>query len=254
MLGDLTGRTVMVLGATRGIGLATCGRVLDCGGSLLLSGRDAGRASATAASLADRCAAGASVAGVQLDIAAPSAEQDLEAVLDAAGVPDALIYNAGVSPTYKRPEHSTLEEWDAIHAVNLRGAYLAALVVGRRLIAESRPGAVTFIASIATLAGASRLTAYGAAKAGLAGLTRSLAVDWAEHGIRVNAVAPGWVATDLTQGLQDNPKLKQRLVDDVPMGRMAEPADIADVPVFLSSEGARYVTGSIWPVDGGLLA
>ena len=204
----------------------------------MVSGAGPGTVVAIPADAADMAASAAAVAGAEAHFG-----QRI----------DTLVANAAFQN--KLPwDEIPVDQWDRMMAVNLRGAYLAALVVGRRLIAESRPGAVTFIASIATLAGASRLTAYGAAKAGLAGLTRSLAVDWAEHGIRVNAVAPGWVATDLTQGLQDNPKLKQRLVDDVPMGRMAEPADIADVPVFLSSEGARYVTGSIWPVDGGLLA
>ena len=110
------------------------------------------------------------------------------------------------------------------------------------------------MSSIAGLRGTRRLTAYGASKAGLVGLTRHLAIEWAEHGIRVNAVAPGWVNTDMTHGLHEHETIGQQLLDTVPIGWIARPEDVVDTMVFLASDSARFVTGSVYSVDGGTAA
>lgn len=251
-IADLTGRRLLVIGASRGIGLAIATRAAGLGALVHLTARSAPAAADTAARLAAEH--GAAVTGYGLDIAAADATARLDAVLDAAGPLDALIYNAGVSPVYARPEKIGDEDFDAIARVNLRGPFIAARGFGARCLAAKRPGAIVFIASVASLVGTPRLSVYAATKAGVAGLTRGLAVDWAQDGIRVNAVAPGWVATDMTQGLQDNPHLHQRLTARVPMGRFAQPDEIADVALFLASDSARYVTGSVYSVDGGLVA
>jgi NAD(P)-dependent dehydrogenase (short-subunit alcohol dehydrogenase family) len=251
-IGDLTGKRLLIIGASRGIGRALAARAAQSGAVVHLTARSAQSAAETAAALAAEH--GAEVIGHGLDIAAADATARLDAVLDAAGGLDALVYNAGVSPVYARPEKITDENFDAILRVNLRGPFLAARAFGARCLREQRPGAIVFIASVASLIGTPRLSVYAATKAGVAGLTRGLAVDWAQDGIRVNAVAPGWVATDMTQGLQDNPRLHDRLTARVPMGRFAQPEEIADVALFLASDSARYVTGSVYSVDGGLLA
>lgn len=251
-IGGITGQRLLIIGASRGIGRAIATRAAQLGAVVHLTARSAQAAAETAAALA--ATHGTQVTGHGLDIAASDASVRLDAVLEAAGELDALIYNAGVSPVYARPEHIGDEAFDQIMAVNLRGPFLAARAFGARCLTQRRPGAIVFIASVASLIGTPRLSAYGAAKAGVLGLTRSLAVDWAADGIRVNAVAPGWVATDMTQGLQDNPRLHERLTLRVPMGRFAQPPEIADVALFLVSNSARYVTGSVYSVDGGLLA
>jgi NAD(P)-dependent dehydrogenase (short-subunit alcohol dehydrogenase family) len=251
-IGDISGKRLLIVGASRGIGLALAARAAQSGALVHLTARSAPAATQTAAALAAEH--GASVTGHGLDIAAADATARLDAVLDAAGALDALIYNAGVSPVYARPEKITDEDFDAIARVNLRGPFLAARAFGARCLTQGRPGAIVFIASVASLIGTPRLSVYAATKAGVAGLTRGLAVDWAQDGIRVNAVAPGWVATDMTQGLQDNPRLHERLTTRVPMGRFAQPDEIADVALFLASDSARYVTGSVYSVDGGLVA
>ncbi|GAB4360148.1 MAG: glucose 1-dehydrogenase [Immundisolibacter sp.] len=251
-IGDLTAKRVLIIGASRGIGRALATRAAQLGAVVHLTARSAPAAAQTAAALAAEH--GAEVTGHGLDIAAADATARLDAVLDSAGGLDALVYNAGVSPVYARPEKITDEDFDAIVRVNLRGPFLAARAFAVRCLREQRPGAIVFIASVASLVGMPRLSVYAATKAGVAGLTRGLAVDWAPDGIRVNAVAPGWVATEMTQGLQDNPRLHDRLTARVPMGRFAQPHEIADVALFLVSDSARYVTGSVYSVDGGLVA
>ena len=251
-IGDITGKRLLIIGASRGIGLALAARAAQLGATVHLTARGAQAAADTAATLA--ATHGARVTGHALDIAASDATERLDAVLQATGELDALIYNAGVSPVYARPEHISDEAFDQITGVNLRGPFLAARAFAARCLMQGRPGTIVFIASVASLIGSPRLSAYGATKAGVLGLMRGLAVDWAADGIRVNAVAPGWVATDMTQGLQDNPRLHERLTARVPMGRFAQPDEIADVALFLVSDSARYVTGSVYSVDGGLLA
>ena len=251
-IGDITGKRLLIIGASRGIGLALAARAAQLGATVHLTARGAQAAADTAATLA--ATHGARVTGHALDIAASDATERLDAVLQATGELDALIYNAGVSPVYARPEHISDEAFDQITGVNLRGPFLAARAFAARCLTQGRPGTIVFIASVAYRIGSPRLSAYGATKAGVLGLMRGLAVDWAADGIRVNAVAPGWVATDMTQGLQDNPRLHERLTARVPMGRFAQPDEIADVALFLVSDSARYVTGSVYSVDGGLLA
>ena len=251
-IGDIAGQRLLIIGASRGIGLAIAARAAQLGAVVHLTARSAASAVETAAALAAEH--GAQVTGHGLDLAADDASARLDAVLDAAGGLDALIYNAGVSPVYARPEKVTDADFDAIVRVNLRGPFLAARAFAARCLHEKRPGAIVFIASIAALVGSPRLSVYAASKAGVVGLTRGLAVDWAQDGIRVNALAPGWVATDMTQGLQDNPRIHDRLAGRVPMGRFAQPHEIADMALFLVSASARYVTGSVYSVDGGLVA
>jgi NAD(P)-dependent dehydrogenase (short-subunit alcohol dehydrogenase family) len=251
-IGDITGKRLLLIGASRGIGLAIATRAAQLGALVHLTARSAQAAVDTAAAIATQH--GSRVTGHGLDIAASDATARLDAVLEAAGELDALIYNSGLSHVYARPENISDADFDQIMAVNLRGPFLAARAFGARCLAQGRPGAIVFIASVASFVGTQRLSVYGASKAGVLGLTRSMAVDWAADAIRVNAVAPGWVATDMTQGLQDNPRLHERLTARVPMGRFAQPDEIADVALFLTSDSARYVTGSVYSVDGGLLA
>lgn len=249
---DVSGRHLLVIGGTRGIGRALCARLVGLGARVTLTGRNQQDADRVADELNGTDPAGAAL-GLALEAKAP------EPVLahwlaQQPEPPAALVYNAGISPIYTRADRITREQWEEIQAVNVTGAFLCATAYARALIDARVGGAVVLVSSVAGLVGDQRLSAYGASKSALLGLTRHLAADWATLGIRVNAVAPGWVATDLTQGLRENPALQERLVAAVPMGHMATPEEIADPIVFLASDSARYVTGAVYTVDGGLTA
>lgn len=240
----------MVIGGARGIGHAICARLVEQKAQLTLTARDLQLAQQAATDLT----AGldySSIKTLQLDVTL-DCEATLNAWFDTHGPPATMIYNAGASPVYERPEKITDSDWDLIFNTNLRGAFIAARTYAKRLLDTQTPGSIIFVNSIAGLVGASRLSAYAASKHGLTGLVKSLAMEWAADNIRVNAIAPGWVRTDLTAGLQQNPALEQRLIDSVPLGYLALPEEIADVAVFLCSQSARYVTGAVWAVDGGL--
>jgi len=241
---------ILVVGGARGIGRAICGRLAQQQAQVTLTARNLTQADSAAQQIRDTTN-NPSVQALQLDVTQHCAD-DLNNWFDTVGLPNTLIYNAGVSPVYERPENISDKDWDLIIDTNLRGAFIAARTYGSRLIEAGQPGAIVFVNSIAGLVGAPRLSAYAASKHGLTGLVKTLAMEWAGNNIRVNAIAPGWVRTDLTAGLQKNPVLEQRLIDSVPLGYLAEPDEIADVAVFLCSSSARYVTGAIWAVDGGL--
>lgn len=250
-IADVTGRRITVVGGTRGIGRAVCERLVELGASVVLTGRTRAAAGQAAAEINAKFAT-AGATGVAFD-----ASLDLESAAErlyATGLPDALIYNAGISPVYSRAEKIPLTTWNQVLAVNLSGPFACATAYARKLLAAQSGGAIVFVSSIAGLKGTSRLSAYGASKAGLIGLTRHLALEWASAGIRVNAVAPGWVRTDLTNSLHDHPQIGEQLLKTVPLGWIAAAEDIADTIVFLASGSANYVTGAIYAVDGGATA
>jgi NAD(P)-dependent dehydrogenase (short-subunit alcohol dehydrogenase family) len=173
--------------------------------------------------------------------------------LNAFGHLDVLVNNAAISPIYKRVERITEEEWDAINAVNLKGTFLCSQAAGRAMI-EQRRGKIINIASAGGISASQRLSAYAATKAGVIMLTKVLAVEWAQFNIQVNAIAPGWVATEFTQGLRNNPELYATLCAQSPLNRFAEPEEIAGAAIYLASELSNYATGSTLVVDGGITA
>ena len=248
---SVAGRHVMVIGGTRGIGRALCARLLEQQAAVTLTGRTADRTSGAVEALATQL--GGEVRGAPFDGNAADLETQA-AQLFRSEVPDALIVNAATSPVYTRPEKIPLETWREILAVNLTAPFALATAYARALMARQRGGNIVFVSSIAGLRGTQRLTAYGASKAGLIGLTRHLAIEWAEHGIRVNAVAPGWVNTDMTAGLHEHEHIGRQLLETVPLGWIATPEDVVDVMVFLASDSARFVTGAVYSVDGGTAA
>lgn len=248
----LCGQRVLVIGGTRGIGRAIAGGCAQAGAAVVITGRDGAKAARAAHDLAQET--GARITAAAFDAADGKAESVLEALFDAHGPFDGLCYNAGTSPRYTRGDKVDTATWQQLLTVNLTGPFLAARAFGARAIAAGRPGAVVFTASVAAQTGAERLAAYAATKHGVLGLARSLALDWASCGIRVNVLIPGWVATDMTAGLRDNPALKARLEAQVPLGRFATPQEVAAPAVFLLSGAAAYITGAAWTADGGLLA
>ena len=246
MIGDVTGKSVLVVGGTRGIGHAIARRLIEGGAEVGITGRDAAVASSVAASLGDRAT------GYGLDVKDVDAiDETVARFADEHGHADSLVYSAGTSPTFTSGEKLAIADWESIVRINLTGAFAASQALARRAIAKVRPSSIVLIGSIAGSAGAARLTAYAASKAGLVGLAKSLALDWARYGIRVNVLAPGWVETDMTAGVRSNESLKQWIETRTPQRRMASPDEIADMAVFLVSDSASFATGDVFMLDGG---
>ncbi len=251
MSGGLTGQVALVTGAGRGLGRAIAEALAEAGAQVALVARSADQLEQTAAAIAE---AGGQALPLPADITEDGAPGDLMARAETElGPLDILVNAAGVNPAYARAELHSIEAWDLILATNLRAAFLCCQVAGRRML-ERRHGAIVNVASIGGVVALPRMAAYCAAKAGLVELTRVLAVEWADRGVRVNAVAPAYVLTEMTQGLLSHPVHGPRLLAQTPLGRWAEPAEVASAVLFLVSAGAGYVTGHTLVVDGGWTA
>lgn len=237
-------RAAVVTGAARGIGRATVARLGEDGYRVVALDRDEEGLSA----------AWGTVPGVVPFAGDATAPQTIQAALDAAGElgeVHAFVANAGTSSPGSSISYERAD-WDGLIEVHLTAAFEGA----RRAASRMPPGAgIVCVSSIAALQGFAGRAAYSAAKAGVIGLVRSLAVEWAPHGLRVNAVAPGYVATELVRanverGFVDEAVLRRR----IPLGRLGDPSEIANVVGFLLSDAAAYMTGVTLPVDGGWTA
>lgn len=248
---DLTGKVALVTGASRGIGRAVALALARHGADVMVNSRKPEGAEAVAGAIRGL---GRRAAALPADVGDPAAVAQLaEAAAAFAPRLDILVLNAGVSPVYARAEAVSLEDWRAILDTNLTGAFLCARAFAPRLTA--RPGGrVLVMASIGALVGLPRLAAYNATKGGLLQLTRTLALEWARHGVTVNALAPGFIETDMTAGLRQHPALRETLLARVPLGRFGLPEDVAAAALFLVSDAAAYITGTVLTVDGGWTA
>jgi NAD(P)-dependent dehydrogenase (short-subunit alcohol dehydrogenase family) len=248
---DLGGQVAIVIGGSRGIGRAIALGLAENGAHVVVASRSAAAVDSVAAEIA---ALGGRADGMPMDV---SRLEDIERLVGEVrsrfGRIDVLVNNAGINPMFKRPEAVTHEDWDLIMSVNLRGAFLACREVGKVMIAQ-HGGRIVNISSATALSGTKRGLPYTAAKAGLIAMTQTLAADWCSHGIRVNAIAPGYVITDLTSGLMKNAEIYRRVLEKIPMGRFADPEEIVEMTLYLSSGASSYVTGQVFVVDGGYAA
>jgi NAD(P)-dependent dehydrogenase (short-subunit alcohol dehydrogenase family) len=241
---SLSGKTALVTGGSRGIGYGIAKAFIEAGARVIIAARSEGPLQEAAASL------GANCIGLRCDVGEPA---EVAALVERAwqlGPLDILVNNAGISPYYKRAEQVTPEEFDAVVRVNLRGAYFASVEAAQRMFAAGRGGCIINVTSVAGIVPLERQGVYAATKAGLHQLTKVMALEWADRGVRVNAIAPGWVETDLVDELFAS-RHGERLRADIPMGRLATPDDVAGAAVWLASDAASYVTGSIVVIDGG---
>lgn len=253
--GRLASKVAVITGAAMGIGRVTAECFGREGASLVLNDVNADALESLAMELGD---AGVRVETVSGDV---SSEVDVRRMIDAAvsrfGRLDVLVANAGIIPL-DDVLTTTTEAWDHVMAVDGRGMFLCCKYAIEAMLAQDPPGgAIICLSSISGLAGQKRQAAYGPAKFVASGLTKHLAVEWADRGIRVNAVAPGTIQTERVRQLQSEPG-GQEYLDDIakmhPMGRLGDPAEVAQAILFLASDDASFITGTVLPVDGGYLA
>lgn len=247
---DLTGRTAFVTGGGRGIGLATAAALLEAGAGVVISDIDAGVLEAGRAELD---AAGHTVDTVVLDVADPAAVARAAAEANERhGAVDILIANAGIAWPDTAGESMSDEAWLKVVDIDLNGCFWSCREFGRPMLARGR-GAIVTVGSMSGLISnkPQRQAQYNAAKAGVHHLTRSLAGEWAERGVRVNAVAPTYVDTKMSRDGLDDPELVAVWMDCTPMRRAARPDEIASAILFLASDASSAATGTILLVDCG---
>lgn len=245
---DLTGKTAVVTGASRGIGRAIAVALAQAGADLALVARTADGLADTAA---DITAIGRKAVVIPADVTDQAAVADAAAAaIDQLGYVDVLVNNAGGANFMVGFKDLRLSGWDKLIRLNLTSAvYVCHAFAGHLL--DRRTGSVINVASVAGVASAPLIAPYGAAKAGLISLTKSLAVEWAADGIRVNALCPGWTATDLNRDLWEDPVAGPATIATVPMRRWASASEMAGPAVFLASDASSYMTGQTLVVDGG---
>ncbi len=244
----LHGRTALVTGASRGIGAGVAAAMALAGARVVLVGRGAEGLARTRDSI---LAAGGRADVLTWDIGCGDTATDLFAAAEhLSGPVDNLVHAAGNQVRTPALELRA-EDWDAVLGLHLRAAFLLAQAFARRLTERATGGGVVFIGSLTSQRlGLPDIAAYAAAKSGLLGLARTLAVEWAPHGIRVNTVLPGFVATEMTRDVDNTPQ-RQALTMRAPLGRLGTPADIGAAAVFLAADAAGFITGETLTVDGG---
>jgi 2-deoxy-D-gluconate 3-dehydrogenase len=247
---DLTGRLAVVTGARRGIGRAMARGLAEAGADII--GVSA-NLEATGSDVAkDVAAAGRSFEAIAADLADPAAVQALARRLTTGDRPvDILVNNAGTIRRTPAAQHSDAD-WNLVLQVNLTAQFALARAVGAVMVQRGQ-GKIIFTASLLSFQGGINVPGYTAAKHGITGLTKALANEWAPLGVNVNAIAPGYIATDNTQALQDDPARSSAILERIPAGRWGRADDIAGATVFLASDAAAYISGVVLPVDGGWL-
>lgn len=245
---DLGGRVALVTGSTRGIGRAIAAALARAGARVAVTGREPSKAEAVAAELAAET--GADVRGFAADLSEPSQAAALvDAVEQAFGQLDILVNNAGLTRDNLLMRLKD-DDWDAVINANLRGAFATCRAASRGMM-KRRYGRIVNVASVVGLTGNKGQANYAASKAGLIGMTKSIAKELASRNILANVVAPGFIDTDMTAAM--TPEARASLSAGIPLERLGTPEDVAGMVVVLASDLTAYVTGQVFVVDGGLV-
>jgi NAD(P)-dependent dehydrogenase (short-subunit alcohol dehydrogenase family) len=244
---DLTGKVALVTGASSGLGVHFARTLAAAGASVAIAARRADRLASLQAELQST---GAKAVAVELDVqSGDSITAAFAAAEEALGPIDIVVNNAGISivkPALEMP----VEDWDAVVNTNLRGAWLVTQAAGKRWLMGKRAGVIVNIASILGLRTIGQVAPYNASKAGLIHLTRALAMEWARHDIRVNAICPGYIETEMNGDFWKTPA-GQRLIDRIPQRRIGKPEHLDGALLLLASDAGTFMTGSVLTVDGG---
>jgi 2-deoxy-D-gluconate 3-dehydrogenase len=246
---NLKGRRALVTGANTGIGQGIALAMAEAGAEVVAVGRS---------SMAETCGMIAQAGGIchpfKADLADTGQRAGLiEKTAATHGPLDILVNNAGIIRRADALDFSE-EDWDAVLDLNLKALFFLSQAFARHVLGQGRRGKIVNIASLLSFQGGIRVASYTASKGGVAGVTRLLACEWAGKGLNVNAIAPGYVASNNTQALRADPARNDAILARIPAGRWGEPADIGGAAVFLASSAADYVHGAILPVDGGWMA
>ncbi|WP_442580854.1 SDR family NAD(P)-dependent oxidoreductase [Mesorhizobium sp. ASY16-5R] len=248
---DLTGRKAFVTGASRGIGQAIAEALAEAGADVAVSARGLDSLAETRAkveAVGRRCIA---IAHDVTDI--PGSSEAIAGAAGQFGGLDILVNNAGYEEV--RPSLEVDEAlWDRIVETNLKGAFFAAQAAAKRMAASGKGGAIINLCSLTSYVGIPTAVAYGSSKTGLLGMTRALATEWAPLGIRVNAIAPGYFHTAMTDVFYQDAEWQKAMLAKIPQRRFGTMQDIGGTVVFLASDASAYVTGHCIPIDGGYLA
>lgn len=247
----LDGQVALVTGGARGLGQAMAAALAQAGAAVCVA--DILPADETLALIAGHGQPGHALVADLSALEPAGAEALIAKVGDALGPPTILVNNAGIIRRAPALSHSW-EDWQQTIALDLSSPFLLSQALARQLVARESPGKIVNVASMLSYQGGYLVPGYTAAKSGIAGLTRALANEWARYGINVNAVAPGYMATELTAMLRSDPARAETMLARIPAGRWGEPADLAGAVIFLCSRAADYVHGTVLPVDGGWLA
>lgn len=248
---NLNGKSGIITGAGSGIGKGIATGLVQAGAELVIAGRNLEKLEAAAEEMRQF---GGPVIPAQADI---SKMEDIKGLVDRAVKEfekiDFLFNNAGI--IRRNPSEDFLEkDWDEVIDINLKGPFFLAQAVARVMISQERKGKIINTSSLIAVQGGKRVPAYAASKGGLAQVTKSMANDWAKYDILVNAIGPGWVSTELTEPLRQDKERFTEITGRIPLGRWADPEDLAGAAVFLASDASNYITGQTIFVDGGCLS
>jgi 3-oxoacyl-[acyl-carrier protein] reductase len=244
---DLKGKVAMVTGGGRGIGLAVSEMLAELGAHVVLGGTNFAVVEQSASAIRER---GGSAGAIRINVAdAKEVQAAFESVIEQHQTLDILVNNAGVTKDGLLVRMKE-DDWNQVLDVNLKGAFLCGQQAIKQMM-KQRSGAIVNVSSVVGLTGNFGQANYAASKAGLIGLTKTMAREVASRGIRVNAVAPGFIDSDMTKKLDD--KIKDDLLQKIPMGRFGTPRDVAESVCFLVSDSASYITGTVLNINGGML-
>jgi gluconate 5-dehydrogenase len=246
---ELDGKVALITGGSKGIGRAIALELADAGADIALAARGPEALEKTAREVEER---GRRAAAIPTDVTDPAQVETLieRAISDLGGL-DVLVNNAGAAPFFSQIDTMRLEGFEKYFRINFLSAVFCTRAAAATLLARGEGASVINVASVAGFIASPGLTYYSTAKAALINLTRTVAREWAGYGVRVNAIAPGWIETELNEGARQDAGFRDGIRDTIPLGRWGTAEEVAGVARFLASDAASFMTGSVVVVDGG---